>query len=172
MKFASVLVGLFVSANGFATTTNDCFNEEGATLGSSCTSLWYSSCRHLTVHKDDTCNVETHGDASMNWYSSDIQVSYWTLTWQDAPENLSQDGSVPENQWSLMESNQACLPESISSEEFVSGTKLLARGASCGFKFQIINLSSTGDFDLTVLTSGSQALFASLTLAATAFALF
>ena len=121
---------------------------------------------------DDSCNVDTNGDASLNWYSSAIEVSYWTKTWQTVDTSSSDDSSMSDNQWTLMQSDQECLPQSISSEQFVSGTKLLTRGGICGFKFQIINTSTTGDFELTVLTAGSQALFACATLAATAFALF
>ena len=95
MKFAATLAVLFASANGIATTTNDCLNEEGAVLASSCRSLWYRSCEHYVVNRDDTCNIETYGDASLNWFSSDLEVQMWQLVWQNINTATSDAETMP-----------------------------------------------------------------------------
>ena len=95
MKFTATLAVLLASANGIATTTNDCRNGEGAERLSSCRSLWYSECAHYTIYADDTCNFETHGDASLNWFSSDLEVQMWQLTWQNKNAETSQDEAMP-----------------------------------------------------------------------------
>ena len=123
-----LVIALAFAAVGYATmtTTNDCDADgEGAENLGSCKSLWYSMCNSYTLFAGASCNIVTWGDASLNWYSNDIQVSYWNLVETDLPE-VDPNAEPDINAWERMrlmagtEARPKCQPESLASQKFVS----------------------------------------------------
>ena len=74
MKFITTLALIAATAIAIPSTSKDCLAEEGATIKGGCRSLWYKYCDKLTIPAEQTCNVDTNGDASISWFSERIQV--------------------------------------------------------------------------------------------------
>lgn len=123
-------------------TTNLCFEEQGATYEGSCRSIWYPMCDKFTLEPDGTCNVETAGDAKIQFYSSDIDTMIWNYVLDDNGECTKQEMIAPD----IYEQN----------------TNKRASQGYCGFKFQLINRSEVADYDFTVFRAGAGSLALSL----------
>ena len=63
MKSFIAICALAAHANAAASTWKECLKEEGAAWKTDCRSLWYAICDEMTMLKNDSCNIETYGDA-------------------------------------------------------------------------------------------------------------
>jgi len=173
MKSFIAIASLAVYTNAAATTFNDCLLEEGATHIDSCRSLWYSICDNYTISGGESCNVETFGDASINWFSDSIDVFVWNYIMRATESDGTESDAAPDSaQWGRLRQERECVPESLGSTLYSSEEKLMARNGNCGFKFQILNNSEYGEYDFTVLRAGSEALAATIIASTAMLALF
>ena len=167
--FATAL--LCATAYSATTTDNNCLMEQGTEYVENCRSLWYKICDTYNIGPEETCNVETFGDAAINWFSDSIDVFYWNYVMKFPDEEA--ESSPNSEQWTLRQSDDEplkrhCLPQSLGSSTYSSEKPLNTRTGDCGFKFQIINNSEKGGFDFTVLRNGAQSVAAGLTIATAA----
>ena len=151
------LAGLFAYSNALATTFRNCWDTEGVTHESSCRSLWYKMCDNFMFAPGTTCNFITESDASIQWFSDSLEVVMWNYVMR-FDEN---DSSSPEtsDQWTLRQApERTCQQASLGSEIYKSETRLQARNGNCGYKFQVINNSERGSYDLKFLRNAAEML--------------
>lgn len=174
MKSFVTICALAAYANAAANTFNDCLSEEGSVWIQDCRSLWYAICDNYYLLPGETCNVETFGDASINWFSDSIDVFVWRYI-ERYPDDVD-ESDFNTDEWSRLRQDappeRECLPESLGSELYESEQKLQAKQGNCGFKFQLINNSEFGAYDFTVLRAGSEALAATILASTAVLALF
>jgi hypothetical protein len=89
MKSIVAIAALAASANAAATTFNNCLLEEGSVHLGACRSLWYKICDNYTLLPGETCNVETFGDASINWFSDSVKTFVWNYVERDTSSSSS-----------------------------------------------------------------------------------
>jgi hypothetical protein len=174
MKSFVAITALAAYANAAATTFNNCLLEEGTLHLGACRSLWYSICDNYTILGGQTCNVETFGDASLNFYSDSIEVYVWNYV-NKLIETPTDDDSAPDSEtWGRLrqDGERECVAESLGNEFYLSEEKLQARNGACGYKFQVLNKAEIGEYDFTVLRAGSETLAATIIASAAILALF
>lgn len=97
MKLA--LIALAATASAQQTTDNNCFEDEGAVYQEGCSDLFYKMCDKFMINIEDSCNVETFGNAKIDWFSKDITVKYWEYTEQFAAPPTVVEEPVDNNDW-------------------------------------------------------------------------
>lgn len=118
MKSIVAITAVFAYANAAATTFNNCLMEEDAEHLGECRSLWYKICDNYTLLAGGTCNVETFGDASMNWFSNDIETSVWNYVERLTDDDGTSDSSAPNSDtWGRLRASgeRECVAESLGS---------------------------------------------------------
>ena len=81
MKFAAFLavaVGSAQAAN-FQTTSNECWDDEGATHLGDCFDLFYQYCDSYEIGPEQTCNIHTFSRSSVKFLTTDLDVIYWVF---------------------------------------------------------------------------------------------
>ena len=146
--FAATLLAAVVNAQA-TTTKNDCLMGEGGEMTSTCTSLFYKLCRKFNIEQQNTCNIYTGTNTSLEWLTSDITVQYWEY------EQLT-DG---------------CTLKDPAPKQYTSETQIFLGVGICNYKFQISNNSAEIAREITVLTDNAATL-ASTALATMAYLLF
>ena len=114
-----------------------------------CRSLWYKICDSYEIGPLGTCNIETFGDASVNWFSDSLEIFVWNYIMKADDSDAGDSES-----WSLRQ-ERSCQPESLANEVYTSEERLQARQQNCGFKFQVTNLSDAGTYDFTLLRNSA-----------------
>ena len=59
------------------TTFNKCEENEDAFYYGPCRNIWYKMCDKYTIEPSGTCNLETFGDVSVEWFSTSVEVWFW-----------------------------------------------------------------------------------------------
>ena len=98
MKSFIAIAALAAYANAAATTFNDCLAEEGTVWLQDCRSLWYGICDNFVMLPESSCNVETFGDASINWFSDSIEVFVWNYI-ERYPDVTSDESPANSEEW-------------------------------------------------------------------------
>jgi len=137
-----------------------------------------------------TCNFETYGNASLNWFSKKIAARYWPYAEKmvDANEGASEEKEAEANpdDWQLlMKTNNLkkdkkdkkekeekeeepkgpnmqtkCLQASDLPTTMRTGDKLKASQGNCGFKIQVSNTSDKVAFTVFLVRDGGISLAA------------
>lgn len=77
MRSFVALVSTIAFVEAQRTTTNNCLLEEGAINVGDCSDLFYKICNKYKIAALDTCNIETYGNASIEWFANDVSAIYW-----------------------------------------------------------------------------------------------
>merc|ERR1719469_1353311 len=89
-----------------ATTTRNCFEDDEVTHMGACRSLWYKICDSYEIAPLATCNIETFGDAPLNWFSDSIEVAMWNYIMKADDSDEAGDDAT----WSLRQARAHLLP--------------------------------------------------------------
>jgi len=177
MKSFIAIAALAAYTNAAQSTFDNCLEEQGTVWLQDCRSLWYGICDNYTLLPNANCNIETFGDASINWFSDSVEVFVWNyieryndVEGDDSPANSEEWGRLRQDDEEPTRERE-CQAESLGNDIYHSEQKLQARNGNCGFKFQVIN-TSEGEYDFTVLRSGSEALAATIVASAAMLALY
>lgn len=114
---------------------DDCFEEQGVSNMKKCKSLFFNECYQFTMPAGSSCTATTQSDSQLKWFSWSFEVMYWELVKDD-------DGHC----------NQLASP---SPNTYQNEASMLRRNGVCGFKFQIDNRSSNGEYDFEILKNGA-----------------
>jgi len=184
MKFVSALALAVGSAVAQKTTTNDCFEQEGAVLKEECSSLFYNMCEAYIIDAEGSCNVMTYSDSQINWFSSDLYVVNWfyidgieesVITEDDTSQENEEinEGETPVEEDKVEEDRDVpCVLDSEIPTQYTKGTRMQIYSGLCGFKYQITNLNVNATYTFEVLRDGAVTLAASSAVAVLALAMF
>ncbi len=113
MRYFVALVGTIAVVEAQRTTTNNCLLEEGAIEVEECSDLFYKICNKYKVDADDTCNIVTYGNASIEWFANDVSVIYWPyinkmvdLNAKSSNPSADPNDWAAYNEWRLMAENE------------------------------------------------------------------
>lgn len=185
MKFATICLLAFGSAVAQKTTSNDCFNEEGASKKEDCSSLFYNMCESYVMEADSSCNVFTYSDSQIDWFSSEIYVVNWYFIEKneaaeaekaaETAEGFEEEIQFDENGDPIVPEEPEELPCDLDSEiptQYERGTRMQLFSGLCGFKYQITNTDVNATYTFDVLRDGAVTMAASVSVAVAALALF
>ena len=79
MKFTAALALAVGSAqaNTYQKTTNECWDDQGATHLGNCFDLFYRYCDEYEIGPGQTCNVHTFSRSTVKYLTSDMTSLYW-----------------------------------------------------------------------------------------------
>lgn len=133
-------------------TEANCFDSEGADHQGKCRSLFFNGCDSFTMQAGDSCIAYTYSDSQVSWFSKTFSVVYWELT-KDSEGECTELATKTPNSYH----NEATM---------------LKRNGVCGFKYQISNSGTYGEYNFEILKNGAAAAtlgLASVALAASMF---
>ena len=185
MKFAAVLalaVGSAQAAN-FQTTTNECWDDEGATHIGECWDLFYKYCDTYEIAAEQTCNIHTFSRSAIKFLTTDLDVIYWVFVKTDEDEEI-EITPVNDNDFDDFSSGNAfnfkaklqahepeenpepredpfengCVKEAEIPSPYSKGTAVSLQGRQCALRYQIVNKSEIGTYKFNVGRDGAAAL--------------
>ena len=158
MKIIAVLAATAASVSAIATTSRNCYDDESVNHLGDCRSLWYKICDNYEISGGATCNIETFGDAQLQWFSDSLEVFMWNYVMK-----INDDDSAGSGNWNLRQA-RTCQQDSLGNSVYMSEQRVLARQGDCGFKFQIKNNADYGTYDFTLLRNSAEYLTAGVAI--------
>lgn len=98
-------------------------------------------CDKYLLEINSTCNIETHGDSKLHYFSSDIQCIYWELKNND--QGVCGEKSM------------------LTPLVYENDKNMRATMGVCGHKYQLVNKSTYVAYDFTLYRANAISLIAS-----------